>query len=100
LLIDRRLCKWEHTHQEIPYISNVECVSIDAINKANKRTKIEVDITVDSPNQQKIIIGQNGRTLVKIRQAAVAELEKIFKVQIILFLWIKIKGISNDALLE
>jgi GTP-binding protein Era len=90
----------DNTHQEIPYISNIECISIATINNTNKRKRIEVDITVDTPSQQRIIIGQNGRTLVKIRQAAVAELEKIFKVQIILFLWIKIKGISNDASLE
>lgn len=83
----------ENTHEEIPYISEIICKSIETINE--KRMKINVDILVNSSSQQRIIIGQQGRTLVKIRQAAVQELEKIFNKEILLFLWINVRK-QND----
>jgi GTP-binding protein Era len=76
----------ENTHDEIPYIADINCKSIKQIHE--NQLRIEVDIAVESNSQQKIIIGQQGRTLVSIRQSAVEQLEKIFKKEIILFLWI------------
>lgn len=82
----------DHTHEEIPYIADIECTSITNANPTNTRSKIDVNIWVDTSSQVRIIIGQQGRTLVKIRQAAVVDLEKIIGKQIILMLWVKIRN--------
>jgi GTPase Era involved in 16S rRNA processing len=44
--------------------------------------RIDVDIYVEKAAHRKILIGHKGRTLVKMRQAAVAQLEKIFGSQV------------------
>lgn len=84
----------DHTHEEIPYIAEIECTSIKPLTEM--RVEIDVNIFVDSGSQKRIIIGQNGRTLVKVRQDAVRELEQIFGVQVILQLWVKVRGKSNS----
>ena len=80
----------ENTHEEIPYIADIQCTSIENMN--DKRMKINVDIFVDTSPQVRIVVGQQGRTLVKIRQAASEVLEEIFDKQVLLFLWIKKRG--------
>ena len=86
----------QQTHEEIPYIANITCTKIkreiDTSGRnymttandsaANNESKLIIDtiIEVDTSKQQRIVIGQGGRTLVKIRQAACALLEKSFKV--------------------
>lgn len=77
----------ENTHDEIPYIADIECTTITALS--DTRCQIDVNIGVDSPAQQRILVGHQGRTLVKLRQAAAAELEKILGKTVILYLWIK-----------
>eukprot|EP01038_Epipyxis_sp_PR26KG_P007526 gene7526-10252_t len=77
----------EHTHDEIPYAADICCTSVKTIS--SRRLQIDVDINVDHSRHQKIIIGEQGRTLVKIRQDAVETLEVIFHKQVILFIWIK-----------
>jgi GTP-binding protein Era len=79
----------ENTHDEIPYIADINCTSISSVE--GDKIKVEVDIYVDSPQQQRIIVGHQGRTLVKIRQSAAAEMEKIFGKTVILYLWIKVR---------
>ena len=120
----------DHTHEEIPYIADIECISIKGStvgenslnnnnnknnssssnnnnynssssnkndnnsigdsNTAGKRSlRIDVNIWVDTGAQERIIVGQQGRTLVKIRAAAVDALEKILDRRVILFLWAK-----------
>jgi GTP-binding protein Era len=74
-------------HDEIPYISEIQCTGIKEMGA--RRVGLEVDIWVDTPGQQRILVGQQGRTLVKIRQAAVEELEKIMGVQVILKIYIR-----------
>lgn len=76
----------ENCHEEIPYVAGITCRSIQKLN-ANY-IKIDVDIKVESESQKRIVIGHQGRTLVKIRQAAVAHLENIFNKKVILQLWI------------
>lgn len=85
----------ENTHEEIPYIAQIFCTSINKLNE--QKLRIDVDIMVDSASQQRIIVGQQGRTLVKIRQASVEQLEKIFKKEVILFLWIKQRGKDSES---
>lgn len=47
-----------------------------------------MDIKVDSDGQKRIVVGQQGRNVVKIRQDAVEDLEKIYNRKVLLFLWV------------
>lgn len=76
----------ENCHDEVPYVAAITCRSIEKMN-ANF-VKIDVDIKVESESQKRIVIGHQGRTLVKIRQASLPNLEQIFNKKIILQLWI------------
>lgn len=80
----------DNCHEELPYIAEITCTSISALSQT--RMQIDVTIKVDTHSQQRILLGHQGRTLVKVRQAAVEVLEKIFKKQIILYLWIRLHG--------
>ena len=86
----------ENCHEEIPYIAGIACRSIVPLT-AN-RVRIDVDIKVDTENQKRICIGHQGRTLVKIRQAAVQNLEGILGKQVILQLWIGLRKDSNNSI--
>jgi GTP-binding protein Era len=55
----------DNTHEEIPYVASIECKLIAPMN--HRKIRIDADILVDTRGQQKIIVGQHGRTLVKIR---------------------------------
>ncbi|RYH22338.1 hypothetical protein EON65_19385 [archaeon] len=77
----------DHTHEEIPYIADIECVSIQQMTAS--KVRIDVNIHLDSSRQAKIVIGEKGRTMLKIRQQSAEELEKIHKKTVLLFLWIK-----------
>eukprot|EP01031_Cornospumella_fuschlensis_P035796 gene35796-43418_t len=77
----------DHTHEEIPYIADIECVSIKQLSPS--KVRIDVNIHLDSSRQAKIVIGEKGRTMLKIRQQSAEELEKIHKKTVLLFLWIK-----------
>lgn len=86
----------ENAHEEIPYICELECKTIltppGQDNKIRSTMRLDVDIKVDTAAQQRIVIGQHGRNLVKIRQDAVEDLEKIFpSKQVLLFLWVSLK---------
>lgn len=80
-----------YTHEEIPYIATIECTTIKKASRDGQRLLVEVTIWVDTPGQQRIVVGQHGRTLVKIRQSAVDDLEVILKKEVILKLWIKLR---------
>jgi GTP-binding protein Era len=84
----------EHTHEEIPYIAEISCVSI----KPNpKYIEIKANIFVDSVNQRRIVIGQQARTLVKVRTAAVEVLEEILKKNVILYLDVKLRSEDGES---
>ena len=87
----------ENTHEEIPYMCDINCTSIKMLTQ--RRIEISVDIFVDTEKQRRIVIGQGGRTLLSIRQFACSHLEDIFKKQVILYLWIKLRN-DNDKLPE
>lgn len=98
----------QNTHEEIPYIANITCKSIRQVHQstnmnmntnANKtktgtssvgsgssgsRLHIECEIEVDTTKQQRIVVGHNARTLVKIRQSACEILEKVFEMDLII----------------
>lgn len=88
----------ENTHDEIPYIADIVCRSI--VNLNSTLVKIDVDIKVDTERQKRIVIGHQGRTLVKIRQSTVHNLESIFvEKKVILMLWIKLRddAVAGDG---
>ena len=83
-----------HTHDEIPYIAGVKCKPIKPIgtDKFNKKLRVDVNIYVNSPSQQRIVVGHQGRTMVKIRQESADLLENIFNVStVILYIWVKVR---------
>lgn len=77
-----------HTHEEIPYIAGVEC---HEIRDNNDHYRVEVEILVDNHRQQKIVVGEKGRTLLKIRQATCDELEKMMTKTVLLFIWVNVR---------
>lgn len=79
-----------HTHDEIPYVAGINCTSISDLTAS--RLRIDVDILVNSVSQQRIVVGAQGRTLVKIRQDAVVALEQLLEKQVILYMWVKIRN--------
>lgn len=80
----------DNTHEEIPYIAGVSCLSIRAMNP--KKIRVDVNIYVDNNRQQRIVVGDKGRTLVKIRQTAAEALEEIFDKTVMLYLWVKVRS--------
>lgn len=80
----------EHTHEEIPYIADIECTDIQPLR--GRIVEVNVNIWIDTPGQQRIIVGQQGRTLVKLRQSAVEDLEGIMDKKVILRLWVKLRN--------
>jgi GTP-binding protein Era len=85
----------EHTHEEIPYIAEYTCLKIS--NLTPTRIKIKTEILVDASNQQRIVIGGKGRTLVKLRQSAVDILEDIFGKEVILMINVRSRDNKRTA---
>jgi GTP-binding protein Era len=84
----------DNTHEEIPYIADIACKSIS--NLTPTRLRIDIDIKVDSPSQQRIIVGQQGRTLLKIRSCASEVLERALGKQVILYLWVLLRSAGES----
>jgi GTP-binding protein Era len=80
----------ENVHDEIPFVSEVECIAIEDMGP--DRLKIFVDIRVNSGKQQKIVIGQQGRTMLKLRQSACKMLEAILHKNVILVFDIQVRN--------
>lgn len=74
----------DHTHDEIPYIADISCTKIE--NYSKNLVKVYVDISVDSSRQQRICIGQQGRTMIKIRQKSSEYLERILAKRVLVYL--------------
>lgn len=85
----------DHTHQEIPYVADIRCKTIVDVSPTVLR--IDADVLVDTSGQQRIVIGHKGRTLVKVRQAAVEILEKIFSKKVLLYIWVNLRKSGNQA---
>lgn len=84
----------DHTHEEVPYVADIECEKIKALTQT--RSLVEVTVMVDNGAQQKIIIGHQGRTLVKLRQVACELLEEMMGKEIILTFNVRIRGDDTD----
>lgn len=84
----------DHTHEEIPYIADIDCTSYADLTET--RVRIDVEIKVDTNAQERIVVGQQGRTLLKIRSASVEVLERVLGKGVLLFLWVKRRD-QNEA---
>ena len=83
----------ENIHEEIPYICEIHCRPIVQTQDEQQSLRIDVDVKVDNDGQRKIVIGQQGRNVVKMRQDAIEDLEKIFVGKhILLFIWVELKS--------
>ncbi len=79
---------------ELPYQITVE---IEQFIEAPTLTRIAALIWVQKPNQKPIVIGQQGKTLKTIGEAARKDLETLLDKKVFLQLWVKVKqGWSND----
>lgn len=76
-----------NVHEEIPYTAEVVCTGIE---HSARHVKIKVDILLEAARQRKIVLGHQGRTMLKMRQDASAELENIFKKTALIFFDIKV----------
>jgi len=90
----------DHTHEEIPYIADIECFSVkypsSRSSSEGSQVRVDVNIFVDTGAQERIIVGHQGRTLLKIRAAAVDAIEPILGKKVLLFLWVKSRT-TNEA---
>jgi GTP-binding protein Era len=75
-------------HQEVPYAL---AVVVDEFKRRNEAmTYIGATLFVERDSQKGIVIGQGGRTLKKIGQAARIEIEKLVGTRVFLELWVKV----------
>ncbi|MCU0595375.1 MAG: GTPase Era [Desulfobacterota bacterium] len=85
-----------HTRQELPYSS---AVTVDHLEERPERNLISISakIHVESESQKGILIGQSGKMIKKIGQAAREDLESFFGSRVFLELLVKVdKNWSKD----
>lgn len=88
----------DHTHEEIPYVAKVECTSIGLESDNPNKMRFDVDILLENNRQVKMVVGHQARTLVKIRQSASEDLEKIYPGKTVyVYLWVKAGKKSNAS---
>lgn len=80
---------FERLHDELPYQSSVETLSWT--NQRDGSARIEQTIYVARESQKKIVIGEGGRTIKAIGQAARAEIAEAAEQKVHLFLFVKVR---------
>jgi len=80
---------FERLHDELPYQSTVETETWT--NQKDGSAKVEQTIYVAREGQKKIVIGEGGRTIKAIGQAARAEIAEAAEQKIHLFLFVKVR---------
>lgn len=80
---------FERLHDELPYQSTVETDSWK--NQKDGSARIEQTIYVAREGQKKIVIGEGGRTIKAIGQAARLEIEQAAEQKAHLFLFVKVR---------
>ncbi|ARN79776.1 GTPase Era [Methylocystis bryophila] len=80
---------FERLHDELPYESTVETTSWT--NQKDGSARVEQTIYVAREGQKKIVIGEGGRTIKAIGQAARAEIADAADQRIHLFLFVKVR---------
>ena len=77
-------------HDELPYQSHVETDQWKVLNDGSAR--IEQTIYVARDSQKKIVIGEGGRTIKAISQAARKEIAEAAEQKVHLFLFVKVRA--------
>ena len=80
---------YERLHDELPYQSTVETDSWT--NQKDGSARIEQTIFVARDSQKKIVIGEGGRTIKAIGQAARREIAEAAEQPVHLFLFVKVR---------
>lgn len=80
---------FERLHDELPYQSTVETEVWQ--NQKDGSARIEQTIYVARDGQKKIVIGEGGRTIKAIGQAARREIEQAAEQRVHLFLFVKVR---------
>lgn len=76
-------------HQEVPH-----CVAVvveDFKERSEDLVYIAATIAVERPTQKMIVLGQDGRMIKRIGQAAREEIERLLGKRVYLDLWVKVK---------
>ena len=81
---------FERLHDELPYQSTVETESWKELPDGSAR--IEQTIYVARDGQKKIVIGEGGRTIKAIGQAARKEIAEAAEQKVHLFLFVKVRA--------
>jgi GTP-binding protein Era len=81
---------FERLHDELPYQSTVETDSWKELPDGSAR--VEQTIYVSRDGQKKIVIGEGGRTIKAIGQAARAEIAEAAEQKVHLFLFVKVRA--------
>ena len=86
---------FERVHDEIPYRSTVETEDWKTLKDGSAR--IEQTIYVERENQRKIVLGEGGRTIKAIGEAARKEIADAADCKVHLFLFVKVReNWAND----
>lgn len=80
---------FDRLHDELPYQSTVETESWT--NQKDGSARVEQTIYVAREGQKKIVIGEGGRTIKAIGQAARAEIAEAAEQNVHLFLFVKVR---------
>ena len=80
---------YERLHDELPYQSTVETDSWT--NQKDGSARIEQTIFVARDSQKKIVIGEGGRTIKAIGQAARRQIAEAAEQKVHLFLFVKVR---------
>ncbi|HMO28772.1 GTPase Era [Enterovirga sp.] len=85
---------YERLHEELPYRSTVETDSWQ--QRPDGSVRIEQTIFVERDSQRKIVLGEGGRTIKAIGQAARREIAEIAETNVHLFLFVKVRENWSD----
>ena len=85
---------YERLHEELPYRSTVETDSWQ--ERPDGSVRIEQTIFVERDSQRKIVLGEGGRTIKAIGQAARRDIAEIAETKVHLFLFVKVRENWSD----
>jgi GTP-binding protein Era len=80
---------YERLHEELPYQSTVETDQWQA--RPDGSVRIEQTIFVERESQRKIVLGEGGKTIKAIGQAARREIAEVAETPVHLFLFVKVR---------
>lgn len=85
---------FERLHEELPYQSTVETDQWQ--ERPDGSVRIEQTVFVERDSQRKIVLGEGGRTIKSIGQAARREIAEVAETTVHLFLFVKVRENWGD----